>query len=112
MVQMSRIRQDSLYLIQGITVTFCVLLAVAVIIGGLFLLLMAIAPGRFSQILFEMAPPGIHWAVLMAAVMEVIYTYLLRLGNFVSARALRRISVMMGAIALLSLLLGILSLGR
>lgn len=106
---MHRLRRDAIYLALGITVTFAVLLAIAVTLGFVLVLAMAFAPGRFRELLQELLPAGVHVALVLAALLEGIYVYLLRLARFLSKRFSGALILLMGAIALISLILGLLA---
>jgi hypothetical protein len=105
---MSKLRRDLLYVIIGFSVTFAVLGAVILFLATLYLMLLSFAPGRFSTFLKEMTPPDLHWAVLMGALLEGVYSALLMGGQFISKQHGRFLIVYSGAIALIALIVGLL----
>lgn len=103
-ITQNRLRQDALYFLQGAAGTCVVMGALAIALASLAILLSAIAPGRFSELIRDSLPPGLPLGLLlMLAALGSLLT-LLVWARFTSRRLALWTMGILAAIALLSML--------
>lgn len=106
---MNRLRQDGTYFIQGIAGTWAVIGAVAVLIEALLLVLNATAPGRWSEVLTQVIPSSLPLGLFLTTIAEGIYLAILTQIRFVRRSLAIKIMTVLGAIALIALILSVLA---
>lgn len=106
---MKRSWQDGTYLIRGILGTWLVIGGVAVVIEALLLVINAIAPGRWSEVLKPLIPASLPLGLFLTTLTQGIYLAVLVQLRFIQRDWALKMMAWLAAIALFALILSVLS---
>jgi hypothetical protein len=106
---MNRVWQDGRYLIRGILGTWVGIGAVAVVVEALLLIVNAIAPGRWSEVLEPLIPPTLPLGLFLTTVTQGIYLTILVQLRFIRRAWALKTMTWLAAIALSALILSVLA---
>jgi hypothetical protein len=107
---MPKRRHDGIYFLQGMTVTFAILGAIATISAGLLVMLIAFAPRGLEESLRQLGGRTLEGDVMLAAFVQTIgWVWLTRL-RFVPIRLGKSMMITMGAITLVMFVMVLIAL--